>query len=134
QEDQRNDRRFPANTGPLAIHRREQRHARRSRQATFGALRGRSGAHEFRVLRPRDHAHQAGAVATLRWRQGPAVNDPGLTRFEAFKDDETKARYMAAYDALLARWPVPFEERYVPTRFGVTHVVVSGAPDAPPLV
>jgi pimeloyl-ACP methyl ester carboxylesterase len=31
-------------------------------------------------------------------------------------------------------WPVPYQEVEVPTRFGMTHVAVSGPADAPPLV
>ena len=31
-------------------------------------------------------------------------------------------------------WPVPYEEMEIPSRFGTTHVVVSGPRDAPPLV
>jgi pimeloyl-ACP methyl ester carboxylesterase len=31
-------------------------------------------------------------------------------------------------------WPVPYRELTVPSRFGITHVVVSGATDAAPLV
>jgi pimeloyl-ACP methyl ester carboxylesterase len=41
---------------------------------------------------------------------------------------------MAAYDAALAEWPVPYEELDVPTRLGTTHVIASGRPDAPPLM
>ncbi len=41
---------------------------------------------------------------------------------------------MAAYDAVLAHWPVPYEERGVPTRLGPTHVLVSGKPGAQPLI
>jgi pimeloyl-ACP methyl ester carboxylesterase len=52
----------------------------------------------------------------------------------AFKSEESKARYMAAYDAALAAWPVPHQEIDVPTRLGLTHVIVSGPPDAPPLL
>jgi len=52
----------------------------------------------------------------------------------AFRSDESRARFMAAYDAALADWPVPFEEIDVPTRLGPTHVVASGPPDAPPLL
>ena len=52
----------------------------------------------------------------------------------AFKSDEGKARYMAAYDAALRDWPVPYEEIDVPTGLGPTHVVASGAADAPPLL
>ncbi len=54
--------------------------------------------------------------------------------FPRFKSDESRARYMAAYDALLADWPVAYEERDVPTRLGPTHVIASGPPDAPALV
>jgi pimeloyl-ACP methyl ester carboxylesterase len=52
----------------------------------------------------------------------------------AFKSDEGKARYMAAYDAALADWPVPYQEIDLPTRLGPTHVIASGPPDAPPLL
>jgi pimeloyl-ACP methyl ester carboxylesterase len=52
----------------------------------------------------------------------------------AFKTREGEASYLAAYDAALKLWPVPYEERDIPTRFGTTHVLVSGPKDAPPLV
>jgi pimeloyl-ACP methyl ester carboxylesterase len=51
-----------------------------------------------------------------------------------FRSEDSKARYMAAYDAALAEWPVPFEALHLPTRLGSTHVIASGAPDAPPLI
>ena len=41
---------------------------------------------------------------------------------------------MEPYDALLARWSAPVEEVDVDTSFGRTHALVSGPPDAPPLV
>jgi pimeloyl-ACP methyl ester carboxylesterase len=41
---------------------------------------------------------------------------------------------MAAYDANLKRWPVPYECLVVPTRHGQTHAIASGRPDAPPLM
>ncbi len=44
------------------------------------------------------------------------------------------ARFDAAYAAALARWPVPVRTQEVATRFGGTHVLVSGAPSAPPMV
>ena len=40
----------------------------------------------------------------------------------------------AAYDAALKLWPVPYEELDIPTRFGMTHVVAAGPPNAPVLV
>jgi pimeloyl-ACP methyl ester carboxylesterase len=45
-----------------------------------------------------------------------------------------EARYRAAYDAALRRWPVRYEELDVPTRFGMTHVVAAGPKHAPALV
>src|SRR5687767_9112104 len=51
-----------------------------------------------------------------------------------FKTEAAEARYMAAYDAVLAKWPVAYQEITVPTRLGATHVIASGASDAPPLV
>ena len=67
------------------------------------------------------------------------MNDAKLQRARAsqpsaFKTPEGEARYLAAYDAALKLWPVPYDEIDIPTRFGTTHVVVSGANDAPPLV
>ena len=47
---------------------------------------------------------------------------------------DRRADFEAAYDAALARWPVRVESREVGTRFGGTHVLVSGAAAAPPLV
>jgi len=52
----------------------------------------------------------------------------------AFKTPEGEAAFLAAYDAAMKSWPVPYEETDVPTPFGMTHVVVSGPKDAPPLV
>ena len=57
-----------------------------------------------------------------------------MSRSSAFKTPEGEVAFIAAYDALMKRWPVPYEELNVPTRFGTTHVVVCGPKDAPPLV
>ncbi len=51
-----------------------------------------------------------------------------------FKSSESKAQYFAAYDAMLEQWPVPYDELYIPTRFGDTHVIASGSQNSPPLV
>ena len=51
-----------------------------------------------------------------------------------YKSAEGAAAIMALYDAVLARWPVPHEFLYVPTRHGETFVVASGDPAAAPLV
>ncbi|MGY1717374.1 alpha/beta fold hydrolase [Geodermatophilus sp. SYSU D01106] len=47
---------------------------------------------------------------------------------------DRRAAFETAYDAALARWPVPVRPVDVATRFGRTHVLVSGAAAAPPLV
>jgi len=62
-------------------------------------------------------------------RPSPTVELPG-----PFKSPAGRAAFLRSYDEALALWPVPFEERTVLTTFGPTHVVVSGPPDAPPLV
>lgn len=51
-----------------------------------------------------------------------------------FKSPESKAEYFAAYDAMLKQWPVPYDELYIPTQFGDTHVIASGSQDSPPLI
>jgi pimeloyl-ACP methyl ester carboxylesterase len=51
-----------------------------------------------------------------------------------FKTPEGKAAFLAAYDTAMKLWPVAYEEIDLPSRFGMTHVVVSGPKDAPPLV
>jgi pimeloyl-ACP methyl ester carboxylesterase len=51
-----------------------------------------------------------------------------------FRSPEDRARYESAYDGMLKRWPVPFTELYIPSRYGDTHVVASGSQDDPPLI
>jgi pimeloyl-ACP methyl ester carboxylesterase len=55
-------------------------------------------------------------------------------KISAFRSPEGEAQYNVAYEAVLKQWPVPFEELYIPTRFGDTHVVASGPKDAAPLL
>jgi pimeloyl-ACP methyl ester carboxylesterase len=57
-----------------------------------------------------------------------------MTQTSAFKTFKGEAAYLAAYDAAMKLWPVPYEEIEIPSRFGMTHVVTSGPKDAPPLV
>jgi len=52
----------------------------------------------------------------------------------SFTSPEGEHEYIASYDAVLKRWPVPYEERDIPTRFGTTHVIASGSPSLPPLL
>lgn len=57
-----------------------------------------------------------------------------MSRPSAFKTPEGEAAFLAAYDAAMKLWPVPYEEMDIPTQFGITHVVVSGPKVAPPVV
>lgn len=38
------------------------------------------------------------------------------------------------YAEMLQRYPIPYTSAYLPTRYGQTHVIISGRPDAPPLL
>jgi len=58
----------------------------------------------------------------------------GNVDVRGFKSADGEAAYLAAYAAVMRFWPVRYEERDIPTRFGSTHVIVSGPADAPPLV
>ncbi|GAA1241349.1 alpha/beta fold hydrolase [Kitasatospora nipponensis] len=44
------------------------------------------------------------------------------------------AGFLAAYDALLDRWPVPVERLDLPSEYGTTRVLACGPPDGEPLV
>jgi len=52
----------------------------------------------------------------------------------SFRTPEGEARYIDAYNATLALWPVPFDSQEVNTRCGLTHIIVSGPTGAPPLL
>jgi len=51
-----------------------------------------------------------------------------------FRSPESKAQYDAAYESMLQQWPVPYDELYIPTQFGDTHVIASGSKISLPLV
>lgn len=51
-----------------------------------------------------------------------------------YKSEKARDGVFAAYDSALSRWPVPYETRFVETRFGPTHLIASGPPEAPPLI
>ncbi len=56
------------------------------------------------------------------------------TELQMFRSEAVRARYLALYDQRVRDWPVPYEELYLPTRYGKTYVIASGAHDAPPLM
>jgi pimeloyl-ACP methyl ester carboxylesterase len=51
-----------------------------------------------------------------------------------YKSEAGKQEIMALYDAVLARWPVPYETCRVPTRHGDTFAIASGDSFAPALI
>jgi pimeloyl-ACP methyl ester carboxylesterase len=55
-------------------------------------------------------------------------------RLAGWKSESGRAAYLAAYDDALSLWPVPFESCFVDTRFGTTHVIVSGSVSSPPVL
>ena len=57
-----------------------------------------------------------------------------MSHASAFTTPEREAAFLVAYDAAMKLWPVPYEEIEISSRFGTTHVFVSGPKDAPPLV
>jgi len=69
-------------------------------------------------------------LAVVLLRQGRQM----IIHTSAFKTPAGEAQFLAAYDDEMKRWPVPYEEVDVRSRFGTTHVVVCGPQTAPPLV
>ena len=57
-----------------------------------------------------------------------------MQTISVFKNPESETAYKAAYEAILTRWPVPFEQLELATPSGVTHIIASGPPDAMPLI
>lgn len=60
------------------------------------------------------------------------LQTPG--RIPVFNSKEGEAEYLAAYDSAMKHWPVPFEELFIPTRLGDTHVIAGGPKDASPVI
>lgn len=50
-----------------------------------------------------------------------------------YEDVEAKAMAFASYDRAMELWPVKYEEDWVETEYGRTHVIVSGSAEAKPL-
>jgi pimeloyl-ACP methyl ester carboxylesterase len=73
-------------------------------------------------------------LATALLRGGAGRSRQPAEMRSAFKTPQGEAAYLAAYDAAMRSWPVPYEEMEIPGRFGITHVVASGPTGAPPLV
>jgi pimeloyl-ACP methyl ester carboxylesterase len=70
-------------------------------------------------------------LAVMLWRTGDAA---AMIQPSSFKTTKSERAFLAAYDAAMKSWPVSYGETQVLSRFGITHVVVSGPEHAPPLV
>ena len=55
-------------------------------------------------------------------------------KIPTFRSAEGEAQFNSAYEAILKQWAAPYDELYIPTRFGETHVVASGPKDAASLI
>ena len=55
-------------------------------------------------------------------------------KLASFTSPEGEEEYIASYDTVLKRWPVPYEELDIPTLFGTTHIIASGSTSLPPLL
>lgn len=55
-------------------------------------------------------------------------------RPSGWKTEAGRSEYLDVYDAALELWPVPYQSLQVETRFGSTHVLVSGPDGSEPLV
>jgi pimeloyl-ACP methyl ester carboxylesterase len=57
-----------------------------------------------------------------------------MPQIPVFRSDEGKEEYFEAYEAILKQWAVPYQELYIHTSLGETHIIASGNPEAPPLL
>jgi hypothetical protein len=57
-----------------------------------------------------------------------------MTSESIYKSQAGESEIMALYDAVLARWPVPYETFNLTTRHGRTFVIASGEKSALPLI
>ncbi|WP_043651639.1 alpha/beta fold hydrolase [Nocardia thailandica] len=57
-----------------------------------------------------------------------------MPKIGRFTSEKAKAEFLRAYDALGAKWPVPYTDLDVETSFGTTRVRASGSGDRPPIM
>jgi pimeloyl-ACP methyl ester carboxylesterase len=58
----------------------------------------------------------------------------GRSSTSIYVSPEVEAQFMAIYDEKMREWPVPYEDVFLDTEYGMVHVIVSGPEDAPPLL
>jgi pimeloyl-ACP methyl ester carboxylesterase len=83
----------------------------------------------------------SGAAPLPTWRRLRRFRSPGFAaapdpggRAYAEAVEAAPNSYLRAYDAVLARWPVPVEALELTSKYGVTRVNACGPAGAPPLV
>lgn len=51
-----------------------------------------------------------------------------------FNTSDEKEKFLEVYNLLMQTWTVPFEDKWIETSYGLTHVVVSGPKNGEPIV
>lgn len=51
-----------------------------------------------------------------------------------YRTAEAETRFLRLYEEQLGQWPVPFEQQFIRTEHGITHVLACGQEEAPPLI
>ena len=51
-----------------------------------------------------------------------------------YKDQATQDKLMSIYDEHMQAWPDPYEIRFLDTKYGKVHIIVSGNEQGPPLI
>jgi pimeloyl-ACP methyl ester carboxylesterase len=76
------------------------------------------------------------ARKALKWSAVAETESGSCSRSRpsTFRTAEGETMFLEAYDAAMKFWPVPYEEMDIQSRFGTTHVVLSGPKEAQPLV
>jgi pimeloyl-ACP methyl ester carboxylesterase len=69
-----------------------------------------------------------GLLAVFAWLMA------GRQATSIYASPEVKARFMAIYDEKMKAWPLPYEDVFLDTEYGIVHVIVSGPEEAPPLL
>ena len=73
-----------------------------------------------------------GLIAVLLFLFGRLMFSAEST--SCYKSPEIEARFIEIYDQKMTEWPVPYEDVFVDTQYGVVHVIVNGPEDAPPMM
>jgi pimeloyl-ACP methyl ester carboxylesterase len=51
-----------------------------------------------------------------------------------FRSKLGEKQVLEAYESIMNLWPVPYEDLYIPTCLGNTHIILSGHKDSPPII